>query len=180
MFFIPWIVTGYSIGYLILGFLAMHMTAGITISIVFQLAHLVEGAEFPLPEEGIIYDEWAVHEMKTTSNFAPENRILSWFLGGLNFQVEHHLFPRVCHVHYPEVRNIVKAIAEKRGVPYLEKQSFSKALLSHIALLKRLGIGRNEVGQGFGNLGLGAKARSMLDGSFEDLETNLSRKESNR
>jgi len=89
--------------------------------------------------DGSIENEWAIHQLNTTVDFAPKNKWLSWYVGGLNFQVEHHLFPRVCHVHYPDIAPIVQQTAEEFNVPYLVNQTFSQALHSHIATLRRFG-----------------------------------------
>ncbi len=125
---------------ILIGNFMMHFTAGIVIAFIFQLAHVVERVDFPKTDaEGKIGDEWAVHEMKTTANFATNSRFLSYWLGGLNFQVEHHLFPQVCHVHYPAISKIVKETALEYGVPYHEEPSFLSALKSHFKLLNRLG-----------------------------------------
>ena len=89
----------------------MHITLGLTLALVFQLAHVVEDAEFvfaPGIEPQKIEEEWAIHQVRTTANFAPRNKLISWFVGGLNFQIEHHLFPKVSHVHYPAIAHIVK------------------------------------------------------------------------
>lgn len=122
------------------GFLVMHFVAGLILTVVFQLAHTVEGTSHPLPDEyGTIENSWAIHQMNTTVNFSRHNKWISWYVGGLNFQVEHHLFPRVCHVHYPAIAEIVKTTAEEYGVPYLENETFGDALRSHIATLERFG-----------------------------------------
>lgn len=122
------------------GFLLMHFVAGIILTVVFQLAHTVEGTSHPLPnEKNIIENDWAIHQMETTVNFARKNKLLSWYVGGLNFQVEHHLFPRICHVHYPQIAEIVKATAEEFNVPYLENKTFGQALQSHINTMHRFG-----------------------------------------
>jgi len=84
-------------------------------------------------------DSWAVHELGNTTNFAPKSRILSWFIGGLNFQIEHHLFTGICHVHYPKIAPIVKSTALAFGLPYHEQETFMKALLLHAKMLKLLG-----------------------------------------
>ncbi|HLF65765.1 MAG TPA: acyl-CoA desaturase [Saprospiraceae bacterium] len=124
----------------LVGFTVMHFACGVILSIVFQLAHTVEETLFPLPDEtGSMEDSWAVHQFRTTMNFATKNKWLSWYIGGLNFQVEHHLFTRICHVHYPAIAPIVKQTAQEFGVPYLEKRTFGSAFSSHIRLLKRLG-----------------------------------------
>jgi linoleoyl-CoA desaturase len=123
-----------------IGFLAMHLTAGTILGIVFQLAHVVEGTEHPLPDEqGAMEAAWMVHEMETTSNFARSNRLLSWYVGGLNFQVEHHLFPRVCSVHYPAISRIVEAVALRYGVAYNAQPTFRAAVRSHYIMLRRFG-----------------------------------------
>lgn len=124
----------------LVGFLLMHFVSGIILTVVFQLAHTVEGTSHPLPnEKNIIENDWAIHQMETTVNFARHNKLLSWYVGGLNFQVEHHLFPRICHVHYPQIAEIVKATAEEFNVPYLENETFGQALQSHINTLHRFG-----------------------------------------
>lgn len=124
----------------VIGYLAMHLTAGTILGIVFQLAHVVEGTEHPLPDEhGAMEEAWMVHEMETTSNFARDNRLLSWYVGGLNFQVEHHLFPRVCSVHYPAISRIVEAVARRNGVVYNSQPTFRAAVRSHYVMLRRFG-----------------------------------------
>jgi linoleoyl-CoA desaturase len=124
----------------IAGFLLMHATGGIILTIIFQLAHSVEETTYPLPNaQGIVENEWAIHQMNTTVNFSRKNRLLSWYVGGLNFQVEHHLFPKICHIHYPNIAGIVQRTATEFNVPYLEHKSFGQALRSHFAMLRRFG-----------------------------------------
>jgi linoleoyl-CoA desaturase len=125
---------------IIVGFVTMHFIAGVILSVVFQMAHTVEHTTHPMPDEnGSIENSWAVHQLNTTVNFARDSKWISWYVGGLNFQVEHHLFPKICHVHYPEIAHIVKETAEEYGVPYLENGTFGEALRSHIITLKRFG-----------------------------------------
>ena len=124
----------------LIGFLAMHLTAGAILGIVFQLAHVVEDTEHPSPEpNGQMDNAWMIHQMETTSNFAMSNRILSWYVGGLNYQVEHHLFPKVCSAHYPALSRIVRDTAVKHGVPYHHHETMYAAIRSHYRTLKRLG-----------------------------------------
>jgi len=124
----------------VLGFLLMHFTAGIVLTVIFQLAHSVEGTTHPLPtKEGLIENSWAIHQMNTTVNFCPKNKLLSWYVGGLNFQIEHHLFPKICHIHYPKIAQIVRQTAKEFNVPYLENKTFTKAVASHFKLLKKFG-----------------------------------------
>ncbi len=124
----------------LLGFLLMHFVAGIILTVVFQLAHTVEGTSHPRPgENGIIENDWAIHQLNTTVNFSRNNKLLSWYVGGLNYQIEHHLFPRVCHVHYPAIAGIVRQTAAEFDIPYLENDTFAQAIRSHIATLHRFG-----------------------------------------
>lgn len=139
-FGIPIVLFGIPFYQVLVGFLMMHFVGGIILTTVFQLAHSVEGTSHPLPnEKGIIENDWAIHQMNTTVNFSRHNKLLSWYVGGLNFQVEHHLFPKISHVHYPQLSEIVKETAEEFGVPYLENPTFGQALRSHIANLHHLG-----------------------------------------
>lgn len=122
----------------LIGFLTLHMAQGLTMGLVFQLAHVVEGTAFPLPDEGgHIEEAWAAHQMRTTANFATNSWIAAFFLGGLNRQIEHHLFPKVCHIHYGRISGIVKQTAAEFDLPYIENKTFFAALVSHYRLLKK-------------------------------------------
>ncbi|MFC4871968.1 fatty acid desaturase family protein [Negadavirga shengliensis] len=125
---------------IIMAFLSMHFVTGICISIVFQTAHVIPDTTFSQPdEEGVIAKDWTVHQLASTSNYAPKSRFLSWLIGGLNFQVEHHLFPNICHVHYRKLSRIVSKTAEEYNVPYLVKKTFLAALSGHVKMLRQLG-----------------------------------------
>jgi linoleoyl-CoA desaturase len=124
----------------LIGFLLITMVTGFAISIVFQLAHTVEHTDFPLPgDSGKIENEWAIHQIHTTANFATKNKTISWLLGGLNFQIEHHLFPRISHVHYPAISKIIKKTCGEYGINYIEFPKMTQAIVSHVHYLKRLG-----------------------------------------
>lgn len=116
-------------------------TLGIVLSIVFQLAHAVEDAEFPAPslESGRIENAWAIHQVETTVDFTRRNPVVSWLLGGLNFQIEHHLLPKVCHINYPRIAHVVEGTCRDYGVRYTEHESFSAGLASHFRWLKEMG-----------------------------------------
>jgi linoleoyl-CoA desaturase len=125
----------------LIGYITMGMVTGVVISYIFQLAHTVEGPEFDSVgmDDKIIETEWAVHQIKTTANFAPRSKFISWFVGGLNFQVEHHLFPRISHVHYPALSTIVKAHCQEFNLPYHCFSNLRLAILSHMRTMKKLG-----------------------------------------
>ena len=124
-----------------IGYLVMHLTAGFILGVVFQLAHVVEGPDYPVPDSaGKMSEAWLVHEMETTANFARSNRLLSWYVGGLNYQIEHHLFPKTCSVHYPAISHIVKATALKYGVPYYDQPTLMSAVRSHLRMLRKHGV----------------------------------------
>lgn len=137
---IPALVAPYSFGWVIGGFLLMHFTSGLVLTTIFQLAHLVEDMDHPQPnQDGAIENSWAVHQLQTTSNFAKKNKILSWYVGGLNYQVEHHLFHNICHVHYSAIAPIVKQTAQEYGIAYHEQTTFWQALASHMRVMKLIG-----------------------------------------
>ena len=124
----------------VIGFLTIHLTAGTILGVVFQLAHVVEGPEhFSSEGDDFKEDAWLVHEMKTTSNFGRGNKFLCWYVGGLNFQIEHHLFPKICSIHYPAISPIVEQVANAYGVPYHHHMTFRDAVASHHRMLKWLG-----------------------------------------
>ena len=126
----------------LLFFMSMHIGLGFTLAIVFQLAHVVEETTFeyaPTDETTRIENEWAIHQVKTTSDFSPESPVISWLVGGLNYQVEHHLFPRVSHIHYPALSKIVKEKCEAFDLPYNCVPTLRKAVASHFRLIRLLG-----------------------------------------
>jgi len=125
----------------ILGYATMAAVCGILIAVVFQLAHVVEETQFSnaMNTTGVVEDEWAVHQIKTTANFATKSRMISWFTGGLNFQVEHHLFPRISHIHYPKVNQLVKETCEQFGIQYNEHRTMFGAIRSHLVHLREVG-----------------------------------------
>jgi len=137
---IPFTVIDLPWYYILLGFIVMHLIEGATLSFIFQLAHVFEGTSYPLPEEsGKINNTWAEHQLYTTLDFGRKNPIVNFFFGGLNFQIEHHLFPKICHIHYSKISPIVQKTAEKYGLPYLENKTFFGALRSHVRMMKKMG-----------------------------------------
>jgi linoleoyl-CoA desaturase len=116
---------------------------GLTLATVFQLAHCVEAAAFPAPAPGTrrMESDWYTHQVETAVDFARDNRLLTWYLGGLNFQIEHHLFPKICHLHYPALSSIVEETCRAHGVRYSSHPRMLDALRSHVRFLRRLGSG---------------------------------------
>jgi len=138
---VPLFVLNQPIWLIVLGFVLMHYVEGFFMAIIFMLAHVVEGTSFPEPsEQGSVENSWAVHQLYTTADFARKNGLLTFLAGGLNFQVEHHLFPNICHIHYPALSEIVKETAEEFGHPYLDNPSFFGAIASHYRFLKKTGV----------------------------------------
>ncbi len=138
---LPWLLGPFSFGAVLGAWLILHATAGLILAAIFQPAHVVPETTFPMTDENnSIEEEWAVHQVRTTMNFAPKSHVFSWFVGGLNFQVEHHLFPKVCHIHYKQISKIVKKTCEEYGLPYHSQPTFVHALFDHTKLLYRLGV----------------------------------------
>jgi linoleoyl-CoA desaturase len=126
--------------WIVAGFILMHFTGGLILSTIFQTAHVVPTSEFPLPDDNNeISNNWAVHQLYTTSDFSPESNLFSWFIGGLNYQVVHHLFPDISHIHYKKLAPIVNSTATKYGLPYHVNINFVAAVREHIRMLKLLG-----------------------------------------
>lgn len=124
----------------LLGFLTMHFVTGLSISLVFQTAHIMPSSQFPLPDKnGVMSNEWLVHQMATTTNYSPCSRLFSWFIGGLNYQLEHHLLPHVCHVHYKKLSKVVADTAREFNIPYNTKPTFVAAVIDHFKMLRHLG-----------------------------------------
>lgn len=137
---IPMLVLDIAWWKVLIGFFLMHYVAGVILSVVFQLAHVVDHAEMPLPEkDGSMKNTWAIHQLRTTVNFGTRNRIVNWFTGGLNHQVEHHIFPNISHIHYAKISEIVKQTAREFNLPYNEYETTRKAIISHFQHLKELG-----------------------------------------
>ena len=137
---LPIIFSGMPWQYVVAGFMVLHFTAGLGLSLIFQLAHVLESSEFPLPsDERRMENSWAIHQLLNTSNFSPRSRWMFWFVGGLNYQVEHHLFPHISHVHYPQIAKIVKSTAEQYGLPYKVMPTFVFAIREHARMLRKMG-----------------------------------------
>ncbi len=122
-------------------FLLVHVVLGFTMATVFQLAHIVEDNAFPHPDQdtGEIDNEWAIHQVETTANFAPKSRLAAWYCGGLNFQIEHHLFPKICHIHYPAISEIVERTCREFRVAYISYPTLRQAVAAHYRFLRKLG-----------------------------------------
>jgi linoleoyl-CoA desaturase len=124
----------------LLFFLAMQLTAGFILACIFLPAHVMPECNYPLPDNnGNIANSWAIHQLQTSCNFATQSRWFSWFVGGLNFQIEHHIFPNICHVHYPPISKLLKQTALEYNLPYYHQSTFLKAVIEHGKMLKRLG-----------------------------------------
>jgi len=132
----------------IIAFVLLHFILGATLALVFQLAHIVDDNNFPqVNTDGLIENEWAIHEIQTTANFANNNKLVSWYLGGLNFQIEHHLFTRICHIHYPHIQPYVKEICQKFNIQYISYRTFWQALAAHFRQLKKMAYKPTAYGQ---------------------------------
>lgn len=125
----------------LIGYAIFSGTIGFVLGLVFQLAHLVEDTTFPVadPKSGEIANEWTIHQLATTANFSTRSRWISWFVGGLNFQVEHHLFPKISHIHYPAINRIVKQVCDEFNVRYNEYPNLLTAVRSHLVYLRTVG-----------------------------------------
>lgn len=139
---LPMLLVPVSPWFILLCFLSMHFVAAFMLGLIFQTAHVMPTSAFPIPDDsGNLETNWAVHQLLTTTNYAPKSRIFSWYVGGLNFQIEHHLFPNICHVHYKRIADIVSETAREFGLPYNSQKNFLLAIREHIRMLYLLGQG---------------------------------------
>lgn len=137
---LPMLFAPFPAYWMVLGFILMHLMAGILLSIVFQLAHVVPNMQFPQADEHQQMNaNWYLHQLQTTSNFSPNNRFLFWYLGGLTNQIEHHLFPHICHVHYKNVSKLVARTAADFQIPYHVNRTLFSAVSGHVRTLRILG-----------------------------------------
>lgn len=141
---LPIVLTDLSWWKVLIGFFVMHYTAGLILSVVFQLAHVVgENEMYEAADDGKMEKSWMVHQLFTTTNFSTKNKIVNWFTGGLNFQVEHHIFPNISHIHYPKIAEIVKKTTKEFSLPYNEYETTRKAIIEHFRYLKLMGQNPN-------------------------------------
>ncbi len=141
IFIIPLVFTSLLWWQILIGIILMHFIGGFILAIIFQPAHVIEGTEYPIPDdENILENNWAIHQLHTTTNFGNKSYWFSWYVGGLNFQIEHHLFPNICHVHYRKISGIVKSTTAEFGLPYKSVATFINALQGHTRMLRQLGI----------------------------------------
>ncbi len=136
---LPFLLLDLAWWHILLGWFVMHFTTGLILGCIFQPAHVVPTSEFPLANANNVVDgDWLKHQLLTTANFAPKNRILSWYVGGLNYQIEHHLFPNISHIHHSEISKIVQATAKEFNLPYYSQKTFRGALFNHAKMLCKL------------------------------------------
>lgn len=144
IYYTVWVVLPLLLGFtwwqVLIGFFIMHYTAGIILSITFQLAHVMPNTDMPLPDkDGNMEHTWAIHQLFTTSNFAPKNKFVEFYTGGLNHQVEHHIFPHISHIHYNKIAKIVRETTKEFNLPYNEYKTFIGAFSEHLKQLNYLG-----------------------------------------
>lgn len=137
---LPLLFNSTSAIWIVTGFLVSHFITGLLISLIFQLAHVMPDMSFPKADDESISDtNWYVHQLQNTSNFSPRSAWLSWFIGGLNYQIEHHLFPNISHIHYRKISAIISQTAKEHGLPYYVNENFFVAIWRHLKMLRDLG-----------------------------------------
>lgn len=138
---IPFTVLPFAWYHILAGFLMMHFIAGFYLAMVFMLAHVVEETHFPVPDikDGSLENSWAIHQLYTTADFAGKSWLAGFLTGGLNLQVEHHLFPNICSIHYRKIAKIVSETANEYQLPYFSSPTFGEAVQSHVRFLKKIG-----------------------------------------
>lgn len=141
---LPMLMLPFAWWIVLLVFLSMHFVTGLLVSIIFQIAHIMPANTFSLSDDlGQMNDNWYAHQFATTPNLSPKSHILFWLIGGLNYQVEHHVWPDVCNVHYKNLTSIISETAQEYGMPYHVKKCLSHAILDHTKMVRLLGQKQN-------------------------------------
>jgi linoleoyl-CoA desaturase len=120
-------------------YLACSWVVGLTLSVIFQLAHCVDTAEFALPDAARRGENFELHQLRTTVDLDCRLVPLRWLMGGLDHQVEHHLAPRLPHTIYPLLAARLRPVCAERGIVYRVHPSLWAALRAHARWLKRMG-----------------------------------------
>ena len=142
MIVLPYMVLDLALWQVLIGFVTMHWTLSAIIGVTFQVNHTIEGTvNIEADAQGVIQESWAKQMVKTSFNFSTKNKAVTYFLGGLNFQIEHHLFPKMSYSHFFAIKPMVKEVLEKHGYTYNDCGSWLNAILMHLKYLKRLGNG---------------------------------------
>jgi linoleoyl-CoA desaturase len=141
MLIFPMLVLGKSPWLVAVSFLLNHMIVGLTVSLVFQTTHTIDSTYFPSDRSE--FDNGVYHIFATTADYATDNPIVGWLVGGLNHHITHHLCPFVCHTHYAPLTRIVKQTAQEFGVPYRQHPTMTQAIVHHLILLRQLGSENN-------------------------------------
>ena len=140
MLVLPMILLPVPWWYILIFFFTAHFLCGIILATIFQAAHVMPTSDYPLPDDdGNVDNNWAIHQLQTTTNFSPKSRWFYWFIGGLNYQIEHHLFPNICHVHYKKISAIVQKTTREYNLPYNVQPTFLVALQQHGKMLRKMG-----------------------------------------
>ena len=139
MLVLPVVLLGKSLLLVTLAFVLSHLIIGLSVALVFQTTHVIDSTYFPSDRNE--FDNWIQHIFATTADYATENPLVGWLVGGLNHHIVHHLCPFVCHTHYAPLTRIVRQTAEEYGVPYRQHPTMTQAIKHHLLLLKQLGNG---------------------------------------
>jgi linoleoyl-CoA desaturase len=133
---VPLVVLRLSIGEIMAGFLLMHAVIGLTAALILQPSHYVEGSAFSGSADAASrWNSWAEHQLTTTIDIVPQSQLANQLLGGLNANVIHHLYPRICHVHFIPLSNIIRKTATEHGYPY-RQAGFLEAIGLHFRYLR--------------------------------------------
>ncbi len=129
-----WIVAAGAIGTM--------FAVGFLLGVVFQSAHVVEGAEFAVAGARPPY-QWHEWQVRSSLDFShgsgPLSRLFRWYAGGLDHQTEHHLFPRLPHTVYPLIAPVVSGVCADYDIPRHVQPSFHAAVASHFRHLRAMG-----------------------------------------
>lgn len=138
MIFLPYFLLPFSFPQILVGFLIFHFAASFTVTLALVSAHIGEDSVYPEPNKnGEMPSSWVRHQIVTTCDFATDNSLITHLFGGFNHHVVHHLFPNICHIHYPVLTKILAETCREFKMPYQANDTLIQAIWSHLKFLKK-------------------------------------------
>ncbi|MFN6377942.1 MAG: fatty acid desaturase family protein [Flavobacteriales bacterium] len=135
---LPSILTDLSFGFIFFTFVSTSAFTSLLFVVMLVGTHFFYEAEYYQPKGDHLESSWAVHQLRTSCDWNPNNKLARFFSGGSNCHAAHHLFPNICHTHYDQINAIIASTTQEFGFPYHTK-TLSKMLVSHFKHLRKMG-----------------------------------------
>lgn len=139
MLFLPHFVLHYSWTWVLTSFLISNVAVSLIFIFTLIISHLTLETDFPVPDknEKLPYT-YSQHQLATSLDYYPTNKMVNFFLGGFNSHAAHHLFPHLPHTLYTDITPIIQRLVKKYNYRYNES-TLPKAIASHFKYLQKMG-----------------------------------------